>query len=75
MNNYYYTIAVEPNVDYEWLQFDLGQPKVIYGVVTRGRADYDQWVTTYKLQTTDEWVGDDNWTTFTDAIGLDMVSL
>ena len=43
-------VSEEPNNDYEWIQFDLGQPRTIYGVVTKGRADYEQYVTSYKIQ-------------------------
>ena len=40
----------EPNDEEEWIQFDLGMTRSIYGVVTKGRADYQQWVTSYKVQ-------------------------
>ncbi|XP_066271170.1 uncharacterized protein [Branchiostoma lanceolatum] len=33
----------------EWLQVDLHSVTRIAGVITQGRADYDQWVTSHKL--------------------------
>jgi hypothetical protein len=34
----------------QWFQMDAGQLKVINGVVTQGRHDDDQWVTSYFIQ-------------------------
>ena len=33
----------------EWMQIDLGTTMCVNGVVTQGRGDYPQWVTSYKL--------------------------
>ena len=69
--------SVEPNTDYEWVQFDLGTEGPVLGVVTRGRSDFAQWVTSYKLQYANELIeGDDQagWTVYKDVVGLDMVS-
>lgn len=64
----------EPNKGEEWLQYDLGSPQVIYGVVTRGRADHPQWVTDYKLSYATEAVGKEGeveiqWMLYKDILG------
>ena len=72
--------AGEPNSPEEWLQYDLGSPQVIYGVVTRGRADHPQWVTQYKLayaneeEANEEGVLDIKWLPYTDVLGNVQVS-
>ena len=33
----------------QWLQIDLGGGTIVTKVVTQGRQDYDQWVTTYAI--------------------------
>jgi hypothetical protein len=42
----------------QWIQMDAGQVKVINGVVTQGRQDYDhgerQWVTSYFIETSSD---------------------
>jgi hypothetical protein len=38
----------------QWIQMDTGQVKVINGVVTQGRQDYDQWVTSYFIETSSD---------------------
>lgn len=52
----------------QWYEVDLGQDKMVTGLVTRGRGDADQWVTAYKVfvasssATTEndwEWVDDE----------------
>jgi hypothetical protein len=35
----------------QWIQMDAGQEKVINGVVTQGRQEADQWVTSYLIET------------------------
>ena len=35
----------------QWIQVTLNEVKVIVKVATQGRGDWDQWVTSYKLQT------------------------
>ncbi|KAI8490945.1 hypothetical protein Bbelb_313640 [Branchiostoma belcheri] len=55
----------------QWLQVDLGETKRVTGVITQGRQrDYEQWVTSYKLQ-----YGADGatWTTYTGSDGSDKV--
>ena len=34
----------------QWIQVDLGVATGVSGIVTQGRADWDQWVTEYKVQ-------------------------
>eukprot|EP00931_Biecheleriopsis_adriatica_P094337 TRINITY_DN679_c0_g1_i6.p1 TRINITY_DN679_c0_g1~~TRINITY_DN679_c0_g1_i6.p1 ORF type:complete len:3274 (-),score=593.17 TRINITY_DN679_c0_g1_i6:142-9879(-) len=34
----------------EWMQIDLGSVKHVKGTVTKGRADWNQWVTKYTVQ-------------------------
>ncbi len=70
-------ITVEPN-DEEWIRFDLGDVQQVYTICTKGRSDYDQYVTTYKFQyTTDSSVteGETTWTTYRDECGEDMVTI
>ena len=33
----------------EWIQVDLRSPKYVTGVITQGRADLDEWITSYKI--------------------------
>ncbi|CAH1272632.1 TNR [Branchiostoma lanceolatum] len=54
----------------QWLQIDLDGTAVVHGVVTQGRATYDQWVTSYKLE--HSWNGR-SWTTITDTDGSDKI--
>jgi hypothetical protein len=35
----------------QWIRMDAGQVKVINGVVTQGRQDWDHWVTSYFIET------------------------
>ena len=65
-------LSGEPN-NKEWIQFDFTQERIIYGVVTRGRADYAQWVTSYKMLYSSDASEDRTWTTFRDVIGDEMV--
>ncbi|KAI0210046.1 hypothetical protein LSAT2_005229 [Lamellibrachia satsuma] len=66
------TCSGEPN-NKEWIQFDFSQERIIYGVVTRGRADYAQWVTSYKMLYSSDASEERTWTTFRDVIGDEMV--
>ncbi|XP_033105774.1 uncharacterized protein LOC117108037 [Anneissia japonica] len=34
----------------QWVQVSLPHPYTITGITTQGRSDYDQWVTSYKIQ-------------------------
>lgn len=34
----------------QWIQVDLGAVRSVSGIVLQGRADYNQWVTKYKIQ-------------------------
>ena len=50
---------VTPTNNYEqWLQVDLGSNKTVTGVATQGSPDnlYDNWVTKYRLQCSDDGV-------------------
>ena len=38
----------------QWIQMDTGQVKVINGVVTQGGQNYDQWVTSYFIETSSD---------------------
>ena len=38
----------------QWLQVDLQQTTRIIGIATQGRHDWDQWITKYKLQYSDD---------------------
>lgn len=57
--------TAEPNGE-EWLQFSFSQTMEIYGVVTKGRSDYTQWVTSYSVQYQME---TDVWMDFTNILG------
>ena len=35
--------------DHQWLQFDVGPPKLVAGIVTKGRGDRKHWVTRYRV--------------------------
>jgi hypothetical protein len=35
-----------------WMQVDVGEIVSIAGIITQGRRDYPQWVTSYKVQVT-----------------------
>ncbi|CAH1775690.1 unnamed protein product [Owenia fusiformis] len=37
------------NDENQWIQADLGEVKRVYGVVTQGRANSDQWVKSYMI--------------------------
>ncbi|EKX45742.1 hypothetical protein GUITHDRAFT_43265, partial [Guillardia theta CCMP2712] len=38
----------------EWMQIDGGEIQSIAGVVVQGRRDWDQWVTTFKVEVSDD---------------------
>ena len=57
----------EPN-DNEWVQFDLGEERAVVGVVTKGRVDFTQWVTSYNVQYTTHDNATD-FTMFTNVVG------
>jgi hypothetical protein len=38
----------------QWIQMDAGQVKVINGVVTQGKQDYDHWVTSCFIETSSD---------------------
>ncbi|KAI8517213.1 Retinal rod rhodopsin-sensitive cGMP 3',5'-cyclic phosphodiesterase subunit delta [Branchiostoma belcheri] len=57
----------------QWLQVDLGWMHPISGVITQGRPDRDQWVTSYKLQHS---IFGEQFTTIVDLFtGLDKYEL
>ncbi|XP_019643162.1 PREDICTED: ryncolin-1-like [Branchiostoma belcheri] len=55
----------------EWLQIDLGLA-IVSGVITQGRGDLNQWVTSYKLQFSTGGASG-NWTTYQESDGVDKV--
>ena len=64
----------EPNnPGQEWIQFDLGRVRTVYGIVTRGRADYEQWVESYMVYYADELDPLTVWKQVTDMLGIDTV--
>ena len=36
-------------LDHQWLQMDLGPPTLVTGIVTKGRGDKKNWVTSYSV--------------------------
>eukprot|EP00961_Rhodomonas_salina_P181406 2448652-Rhodomonas_salina.1 len=34
----------------EWMQLDIGEPALVTGVATKGRYEFDQWVTSFKFK-------------------------
>ena len=44
-------IFIVPNfcLEHQWLQLDLGPATQVHGVVTKGRGDKKNWVTSYSL--------------------------
>ena len=40
----------------QWLQVDLEKYTTVTGLATQGRSDYDQWVTKYRMQYSDDGV-------------------
>ena len=56
----------------QYVEVDMGMPYRYTGVYIQGRADADQWVTSFKLLYYDEDTG--VWTTYTDALGQDVSS-
>ena len=46
--------AATCQVDTQWLQIDTGTVQQIEGVVTQGRRDYGQWVTSFKVMVSDD---------------------
>ena len=36
-------------LDHEWLQFDLGPPTTVTGLITRGQGDKKRYVTSYSM--------------------------
>eukprot|EP00961_Rhodomonas_salina_P021509 288907-Rhodomonas_salina.1 len=41
--------AAQVNDQNQWLQLDLGALRYVDGVATKGRAEWDQWVTAYRM--------------------------
>ena len=42
--------AVKTNDENQWIEANLGDEKHIFSIVTQGRHDSEQWVTSFKLQ-------------------------
>lgn len=51
----------------DYLQYDLKSPRWIQGLITQGRADYAQWVTSAKVQVSSDNV---NWATASEGLTL-----
>ena len=69
---YLFIFVEEPaSPEGEYLQYDLGEPRYVYGVVTRGRADFGQWVEEFYVSYTNKTA---NWTNYTNLIGDTEVS-
>ncbi|XP_066269431.1 SCO-spondin-like [Branchiostoma lanceolatum] len=62
--------AAGSNTIGEWLQVDLGSTKRITGTIIQGRATYDQWVTSYKLQFSQDGT---SWTAYQGGNGAEKV--
>ncbi|XP_066295973.1 uncharacterized protein [Branchiostoma lanceolatum] len=62
-----------PNVQNkrQWFQVDFRKRRVLTGVTTQGRGNFDQWMTRYKLEHRKDDTAD--WTTVTDEDGQEMV--
>jgi hypothetical protein len=43
------------NVVGEWMQIDIGEVLSVSGIVTQGRRQFDQWVTSYQVQVDSAW--------------------
>ena len=46
VNSSYHSLIL---AGHQWLQMDLGPPKLINGIVTKGRGDKKNWVTSYSI--------------------------
>ena len=55
----------------QWIQVNLGIPRLITGIITQGRHGRDEWVTRYKVQYTDDGV---NWQYVVDGQQNEMVN-
>jgi len=58
--------------DHQWLQFDVGPPKLVAGVVTKGRGDKKQWVTRYRLSYSNDSL---QWHFYSDNDHLNVVAV
>ncbi|XP_078659901.1 lymphocyte antigen 75-like isoform X2 [Branchiostoma floridae x Branchiostoma belcheri] len=56
----------DPN---QWIEVDLLRSISVTGIQTQGRADYDQWVTTFRVQYSDDRT---TWRTYGDGDGTDF---
>ncbi|XP_078670679.1 retinoschisin-like [Branchiostoma floridae x Branchiostoma belcheri] len=54
----------------QWLQVDVGVVTTVAGVITQGRSDRPQWVTSYKLSFSRD---GSTWSTYLDKLGRDRV--
>lgn len=64
---------VNEDLPLEWVQFDLGQERAVFGVVTRGRSDYGQWVTSYRLEYSNDIQEESEWKVHQDVLGDEVV--
>ena len=58
--------------DHQWLQFDVGPPTLVTGVVTRGRGDKKHWVTKYRLSYSNDSL---QWHFYSDADRQNVVTV
>ena len=56
----------------QWIQVNLGIPRLITGIITQGRHGRDEWVTRYKVQYADDGV---NWQYVVNGQQNEMVNL
>ncbi|XP_019639923.1 PREDICTED: uncharacterized protein LOC109481774 [Branchiostoma belcheri] len=54
----------------QWLQVDVGAVTTVAGVITQGRSNYSQWVTSYKLRFSRDGI---TWSTYLDKLGREKV--
>ncbi|KAI8514743.1 hypothetical protein Bbelb_073340 [Branchiostoma belcheri] len=62
--------AAGTNTIGEWLQVDLGEMKTVTGTIIQGRYNYDQWVTSYKLEYSVDGL---SWITYASSDGSEEV--
>ncbi|XP_078576597.1 retinoschisin-like isoform X2 [Branchiostoma floridae x Branchiostoma japonicum] len=58
--------AKDPLTTNHWLQIDVGAETTVTGVITQGRSDVSQWVTSYKLRFSRDGT---EWSTYLDKLG------
>ena len=46
--------SAQTNNIHQWIQVAFNVPRLVTGIVTQGRHNVDQWVTKFKVQTSDD---------------------